>query len=137
MPKTPRMTVPHKAVLVNGDTIEYEGAHPTAWTVGGVDAKGNADGSPVQTFAVQAIIPGSWPEDDIFAADPRDAEIERLRKIVAQLRGNRDPQDDQLAQLRSQVEALMSEKTPDVQLTPDEIRANQDAEEEYRAGKAE
>lgn len=128
------MLVPHKAILLNGETVEYEGAHPTHWTFGGVDKDGKIDGSPVQTVAVQAIIPGTWPEDD-YESDPRDIEIERLRKIIAELRSKSDPRDAQITQLRKLADDLVGQKkVAEVQLTPEEIRANEDALTEYKAG---
>lgn len=127
------MLVPHRAVLLNGETVEYEGAHPTHWTFGGVDKDGKPDGSPVQTVAVQAIIPGTWPEDD-YESDPRDVEIERLRKIIAELRAAHDPRDAQITQLRKLADDLIgSKKVADAELTPEEIRANEDALTEYKA----
>lgn len=129
------MLVPHRAILINGETVEYEGAHPTHWTFGGVDKDGRMDGSPVQTVAVQAIIPGTWPEDD-YESDPRDVEIERLRKIIAELRSTHDPRDAQIAQLRELAEGLLNQKkVAEVELTPEEIAANKDALAEYKPGK--
>lgn len=135
MARKVRMLVPHRAILINGETVEYEGAHPTHWTFGGVDKDGRMDGSPVQTVAVQAIIPGTWPEDD-FESDPRDVEIERLRKIITELRATHDPRDAQIAQLRELAEGLLNQKkVAEVQLTPEEIAANEDALADYRSGK--
>lgn len=134
MARKVRMLVPHRAILINGETIEYEGAHPTHWTFGGVDKDGKMDGSPVQTVAVQAIIPGTWPEDD-YESDPRDVEIERLRKIISELRSQHDPRDTQIVKLREQAQSLLNQKkVTEVELTPEEIRANEDALTEYKSG---
>lgn len=129
------MLTPHRAILSNGDTIEYEGAHFTHWTTGGVDANGQRNGTPVQTFAVISIIPGTWPEDDIDV-DPRDAEIERLRAAIADMRSKDDPKDSLLSKLRQDVDALVGEKGKDTTatLTPEEQRANDDALTEYKSG---
>lgn len=130
------MIVPHRAMLVNGDTIEYEGAHPTAWTTGGVDDSGKPNGTPVQTFGVLAYIPGVEAQYDDYGVDPRDSEIERLRKLVNDLRAKSDPRDAQIDALRKAVDELMGSKASDTkaELTPEEIAANNDALTEYKPG---
>jgi len=112
----------HKAVLVDGRKIEYQGAHPTAWTFGGVDENGRPDGSPVETVPVLSILPGAVPDDEfVFDADPRDDVIATMQETIAMLKAKLgDKKDADIEELRNQVKELMGSKLKDAGIDPDE-----------------
>ena len=65
-----KVTVPtHRATLATGETVDFHGAHPTAWTFGGADEKGEKDGSRVRSVPVVSIHPLSVFDDAAGNAD--------------------------------------------------------------------
>lgn len=57
----------HRAVLEDGEVIEFQGAHPTHWTTGGVNpdtGKRSRKHGPVVSRRVTHIMPGATPENE-------------------------------------------------------------------------
>lgn len=64
MPARKPAQATHTAVLADGSKQQYQGAHPTHWSFGGVDKDGKPDGSPVRVVPVLSVIVGPDPVED-------------------------------------------------------------------------